>query len=269
MLRFSPKFADQSWTTSSFMDQNPMSLSLSFHTRSSSISHMIENRRTVKRVVKMFQSQLMKSLQDLYLIHVIFEFQRSCNRAYTKLKHNILHLLQSRLAHLKLLGADKIRSSKRHYQDHQTSNERGSSNRFMRDLNRLVVNHQTQDSISIPIQMLLLPFFIQTPSSFIPQEAHGDSETPSYSVLSDHDETKASAKRQYVTLVPSNSSLVPIRQSHADFIIQAGGSHNFRSQYDRGAINYAHEASLGRNSQMTMRNPLIPQQYSTLSRSRY
>jgi len=123
----------------------------------------------------MFQTRFIACLHHLYFIRALIELQRHCNKLYAKLKQEVVLLVRTRirLSRLKGLGyrARDASLEERHfgYKKEQESSQgmcKNSGNVFInKDLNSLLVANQSYANnaaaISIPMQMFLLPFFVQ------------------------------------------------------------------------------------------------------------
>lgn len=118
----------------------------------------------------MFRTSMMLRFHHLYVIQTLIEFQRQFNAWYSKLKHKFSFLLHKKLLQLngvksRLTNNGRVAScSDDHnyeaYNETQAqhtikSNLRGQ---FLTDLNQMLAHSANLNSVSIPVQMLLLPF---------------------------------------------------------------------------------------------------------------
>lgn len=145
----------------------------------------------------MFQSKLIMRFHHFYLIQAIVEIQRHCNKLYTKLKHKLILLISFRfhqLSRLKVLT--NFRKNKTNFLSYNNNdncyyesdencyeninnnylmgkhccNEIVGNGKFFNDLNQFFQMNQTlcegaKSAVSIPMQMLLLPFITVQASS--------------------------------------------------------------------------------------------------------
>lgn len=129
----------------------------------------------------MFESsKIIARFHHLYLMQALLEIQRHCNKLYSKLKHRFVILLSIRLHQLSKLkqfnrlpfglrsNYDCRKSCYRRQQQErsmanfsQDLNQGSASKNLINDLNQLFINqtnNQSRSAVSIPMQMMLLPF---------------------------------------------------------------------------------------------------------------
>lgn len=130
----------------------------------------------------MFQSnKLIQRFHHLYLIQALVEIQRHCNKLYSKFKHQILYVVSKRLhlSRLKLLKGSG-RQQTLSYDDYFYNQSDGQSGNcvggiagnIIEDLNHWLINPSQGNNVSIPMQMLLLPFIVQ-PHGLVASEGSG------------------------------------------------------------------------------------------------
>lgn len=119
----------------------------------------------------MFQSnKLIQRFHHLYLIQALVEIQRHCNNLYLKFKHQILYVVSKRLhlSRLKLLRGSGQQQTLGYddYFCNQSNGQGGNctgriAGNIIEDLNHWLINPSQGNNVSIPMQMLLLPFIVQ------------------------------------------------------------------------------------------------------------
>lgn len=132
----------------------------------------------------MFDSGLIVRIHHLYVIQTLLEFHKQCNIWYSRLKHKFAFILNKRLrlvAGIRSLRA-KVGNKKQatrqqaHYDEQfyydETFRCPGAGRfcgQFLTDLNQMLMgaggraNSFQNPSVSIPMQMLLLPFVVHQP----------------------------------------------------------------------------------------------------------
>lgn len=162
---------------------------------------------------KMFQSKLITRFHHLYLIQAIVELQRHCNKLYSSLKNKLILLISFRFHQLSrskvltsIIGKNKQNRNKSPllsynncyydradacFENNVTSDNSNdyllnkqycngmvSNGKFLNDLNQLFQMNQlicegAKSAVSIPMQMLLLPFItVQQSSSTQNNDTH-------------------------------------------------------------------------------------------------
>lgn len=121
----------------------------------------------------MFQSnKLIQRFHHIYLIQALVEIQRHCNNLFLKFKHQVLYVVRKRLhlSRLKLLnGSGKQKSlpydgyiyDKFEFNGQSGIQDGRIAGSIMENLNQWLINPHQGNNVSIPMQMLLLPFIIQ------------------------------------------------------------------------------------------------------------
>lgn len=121
----------------------------------------------------MFQSnKLIQRFHHLYLIQAFVEIQRHCNNLYSKFKHRVLYVVGKRLhlSRLKLLKGSAQKQAPYYddyfYHKHEANGKSGNSagsiaSNIIEDLNHWLMNPSQGNYVSVPMQMLLLPFIVQ------------------------------------------------------------------------------------------------------------
>lgn len=118
----------------------------------------------------MFQSTIISRFQHLYLLQAFIEIQRLWNQLYSKLKHRVLIIVDKRLRSnlvKSLRGKIPIRR-KRPQEDRESieppyefvvAEQRG----LFQDLNTILASpdQQQQSSVSVPMQLLMMPMLVQ------------------------------------------------------------------------------------------------------------
>lgn len=218
----------------------------------------------------MFQSsQIIKSIHQIYLIHAIIEFQRSFNNLCSRLKQKITHLLLNRLTYIRSIRSNRARRNMLDYENSQIGSrasreflnrveDRASYN--MTDLNQLIMaNRIQQDTVSIPMQMLFLPFFVQSKvlneSNLNPTIRAG----PQFQYDSEmcNTEKKQINMNGYTGFAPIKSQLMSKNNwSKIDFDRDQRSLENWQTNGLR-TMSFATEATMSKNCNLTMRNPLI------------
>lgn len=119
---------------------------------------------------KMFQSALIARFHHLYLLQTIIEIQNVWNRLYAKLKHKVLFIVDKRLrSNLIKSLKGKIPARRKRYQDDRELDQQhyefvGNEQRNLyQDLNTILTstNQQHQGSVSVPMQILMMPMLVQ------------------------------------------------------------------------------------------------------------
>lgn len=221
---------------------------------------------------------MIKRFHHIYFIHAILEFHKVCTEMCSKLKHKLLSSLFDRSRYMSFLKTSRENDNqlRNGYQQHnrcayefngmrtRALDTRGvNDENFASDLNRLVIDNRVQhDAVSIPIQMLLFPFVIQPKISV-------DNRFSESECLSDRQDAH-NLRRQYVTLIPANSHLVPT-MSHAQ-INHNLGEPNRSSKWSlnelQNSTSHSNGASFRTGCRLTLRNPLISQ-HSVVTRNHY
>lgn len=117
----------------------------------------------------MFQSKLAIRIHHLYLVQALVQVQRRCNLWYSRMKHKVIVLITKRLqsSRLKVLSKLVKKQSVNHEEKshHTNSTNRHfdvKGNNIFEDLNQMWTHSCVSNAaISIPMQMLLLPFIMQ------------------------------------------------------------------------------------------------------------
>lgn len=114
----------------------------------------------------MFQTELVARFHHLYFIQALVDIQRRCDKLYLRLKHKFLYFVGKRLHLNRKLKWLHRHQEQNHGDDYGfgQADESGGAN-ILEDLNRMLRN-QSQGSVravSVPMQMLLLPFIAVQP----------------------------------------------------------------------------------------------------------
>lgn len=237
----------------------------------------LTNKLKIKTDRRMFNSNIVSRLNQLYLIQTLIELQRSCEKLYTSFKHKLLILVSKKVWRNKLkrlqqnqrsyytngddyygCGGGEFRDDKEGFE--AKGREGLNNNNNIRGALKHLFSDQGQDSglISIPMQMLLLPFIVQPHGllgnvrkpasknnnniSNLSARAHIEQYHGVNGAARGADEMSGFAQSHYVMLVPGQ--LVPAQTPQHQYPYQhpplAAQSASAR-QHSVGAFAFGHE----------------------------
>lgn len=231
----------------------------------------------------MLKSKLVARFHHLYMIQALLEIQRHCNTLYSRFKRKVLFIIHKKLHLSELMLILKPTQSKQTYQEDNCSYKpqidgsyNGRASNFLENLNHLLNDQQnpTSDAVSIPMQMLLLPFIVQphgflanikkpTPSSHMYNNNNNKNDSQQWH--ENANKGKGYSLNQFVTLVPSQmisaqSQSVSISEHSSLMIPEQRNQIQFppECRHNSSSFRSSWSAKLdGSSHRLTMRNPLI------------